>query len=278
MAAVTAAPPAPIHPHVVGPDDRRDAGRPNAAFVSCPISNLVIGGSKTIADITTPYDNLVRRHGVRSCAIRSPPSAPSAVCAWPAAATLPYDRLVLSPGIDFMWEALPGLKRPARGDGAAHAWKAGPQTVALRRQLEAMPMAACTPSIPRRLRCPPGPTTPACQVAHYFNRQARSKVLIPSTPTRMSPQGTRCSRRPGRSATAGIVEYRPRHAADDVAAQHAQVRVQRRREGRRAQPDSAHACRHEIAVKDRFGARPALVRRRFLTQEAKAAEEHPRDR
>ena len=155
---------------------------PNDAFVSCPISNLVLGGSKQMADITTPYDNLARRHGVKIVKDRATAiDADKRQVRLAGGDTLGYDRLVLSPGIDFMWDALPGLKKPGAQDKVLHSWKAGAQTVALRKQLEAMPdggvYALAIPLAP--YRCPPGPYERACQVAHYFSKaKPKSKVLI----------------------------------------------------------------------------------------------------
>ena len=194
---------------------------PNAAFVSCPISNLVIGGSKTIADITTPYDNLVRRHGVRL--VRDTVTAIDAdkrVVRLSGGSELPYDRLVLSPGIDFMWEALPGMNRPGAQETVLHAWKAGAQTVALRRQLEAMRdggvYALAIPAAP--YRCPPGPYERACQVAHYFSKaKPRSKVLILDANEDVTSKGP-LFKKAWAERYAGIVEYRPRHVLTDVAA------------------------------------------------------------
>ena len=130
---------------------------PNATFISCPISNLVLGGSKSMADITTPYDNLSSRHGVkmvRDMVTSIDPDKRTDKLA--GGAELAYDRLILSPGVDFMWETLPGMSKPGAQDKVLHSWKAGPQTVALRKQLEAMPdggvYAMAIPLAP--YRCP----------------------------------------------------------------------------------------------------------------------------
>ena len=155
---------------------------PNAAFVSCPISNMVLGGHKTMADITVPYENLSKRHGikvVRDMVASIDPVKRTVKLA--SGGELPYDRLILSPGIDFMWDTLPGMARPGATDKVLHAWKAGPQTVALRQQLEAMPdggvYALSIPLAP--YRCPPGPYERACMVAHYFKKaKPKSKVVI----------------------------------------------------------------------------------------------------
>ena len=192
---------------------------PNAAFVSCPISNLVIGGSKTIADVTTPYDNLTRRHGVRI--VQDTVTAIDAdkrLVTLAGGTQLPYDRLILSPGIDFMMESLPGLNRPGAQDRVLHAWKAGPQTVALRRQLEAMPdggvYAITIPMAP--YRCPPGPYERACQVASYFKKaKPRSKVLILDENDDVTSKGP-LFKKVWAETYAGIVEYRAKHKLIDV--------------------------------------------------------------
>ncbi len=113
---------------------------PNAEFVSCPMSNLVLGGSRDLAFLTVSYDNLARRHGVRI--VRDTATGVDAgrrVVKLAGGAELPYDRLILSPGVDFMWDKVPGLNNADAQGKILHAWKAGPQTVALRKQLEAMP-------------------------------------------------------------------------------------------------------------------------------------------
>ena len=192
---------------------------PNAAFVSCPISNLVIGGSKTIADITTPYDNLARRHGVR--VVRGMASAIDAdkrVVKLAGGGELPYDRVIVSPGVDFMWESLPGMNRPGAQDKVLHGWKAGPQTLALRRQLEAMPdggvFAMSIPLAP--YRCPPGPYERACQVAHYFSKaKPRSKVLVLDANDDVTSKGP-LFKKAWSDRYKNIVEYRPKHKAVDV--------------------------------------------------------------
>jgi sulfide dehydrogenase [flavocytochrome c] flavoprotein chain len=194
---------------------------PSAAFVSCPISNLVIGGVKTLADITTPYDNLASRHGVklvRDMVISI--DADKRVVKLAGGGELPYDRLILSPGVDFMWETLPGMAKPGAQDKVLHAWKAGAQTVALRRQLEAMPdggvYALSIPLAP--YRCPPGPYERACQVAHYFSKaKPKSKVLILDANDDVTSKGP-LFKKAWADRYKGIVEYRPKHAAVDVDA------------------------------------------------------------
>jgi sulfide dehydrogenase [flavocytochrome c] flavoprotein chain len=153
----------------------------DAEFVSCPLSNLVITGHKQMADITRPYSSLealgVRR--VQAVATAIDPSARQVRLA--DGRTLSYDRAIVSPGVDFTPGEVIGLDSPAAQQRILHGWRAGPQTVALRRQIEAMPdggvYALTIPTAP--FRCPPGPYERACLVADYFKRvKPRSKVLV----------------------------------------------------------------------------------------------------
>ena len=194
---------------------------PNASFVSCPISNLVIGGSKTMADITTPYDNLTRRHGVtvvQDSVTSIDPQARKVKLA--SGGELDYDRLILSPGVDLMNDTLPGLMKPGAQDKVLHAWKAGPQTVALRRQLESMRdggvYAITIPMAP--YRCPPGPYERACQVANYFSKaKPKSKVLILDENDDVTSKGP-LFKKAWADRYKGIIEYRPKHKVVDVDA------------------------------------------------------------
>jgi NADPH-dependent 2,4-dienoyl-CoA reductase/sulfur reductase-like enzyme len=194
---------------------------PQPVFVSCPLSNLVLGGSKTLADISTPYDQLVRTHGVRL--VRDSALAIDAdrrVLRLANGGELPYERLIVSPGIDFVWDRLPGMARPGARERVLHAWKAGAQTQALRRQLQAMPdggvYALAIPQAP--FRCPPGPYERACQVAHYFHlAKPRSKVLILDANDDIQSKAA-LFRQAWADRYPGTVEYRPGHAVADVDA------------------------------------------------------------
>ena len=194
---------------------------PNDAFVSCPISNLVLGGSKQMADITTPYDNLARRHGVKIAKDRAMAiDLDKRQVRLAGGSVLPYDRLVLSPGIEFMADRLPGLKSAAAQERVLHAWKAGPQTVALRKQLEAMPdggvYALAIPLAP--YRCPPGPYERACQVAHYFSKaKPKSKVLILDANDDVTSKAG-LFKKAWADRYKGIIDYRPKHSLADVDA------------------------------------------------------------
>jgi sulfite dehydrogenase len=153
----------------------------NAQFISCPISNLVISGDKTMADITIGYEGL-KKWGVR--VIQDDVTGVDAgkrSIRLAKGGEMSYDRLVLSPGIDFMYEQIPGLNNADAQGKILHAWKAGAQTVALRKQLEDMKdggvYAITVPKAP--YRCPPGPYERASVIAGYFKaKKPKSKVLI----------------------------------------------------------------------------------------------------
>ena len=192
---------------------------PNASFISCPMSNLVLGGYKTMADITTPYDNLSKRHGVnvvRDMVLSI--DADKRMVKLASGGDIPYDRLILSPGVDFMWDGLPGMRVPGAQEKVLHAWKAGAQTLALRKQLEAMPdggvYAMAIPLAP--YRCPPGPYERASLVAHYFSKaKPKSKVLILDANDDVTSKGP-LFKKAWAERYKGILEYRSKHALQDV--------------------------------------------------------------
>ncbi|MBK7460474.1 MAG: FAD-dependent oxidoreductase [Betaproteobacteria bacterium] len=182
----------------------------NANFVSCPISNLVLGGHKQMADITRGYDGL-RALGVK--VVQGEVTVVDAAAKKVRLAgggELAYDRLIVSPGIDFMTDAVGGLASALATDQVTHSWKAGPQTVLLRKQLEAMPdggvFAIAIPKVP--YRCPPGPYERACMVASYFKTaKPKSKVLVlDANPEITSKKGL--FEKAFKDHYAGIVEYR----------------------------------------------------------------------
>ena len=190
----------------------------NPEFISCPISNLVLGGHKQMADITRGYDGL-KALGVK--VVQGEVTAIDAAAKKVRLANgseLPYDRLVLSPGIDFMMDGIGGLAAGIDSGRITHAWKAGPQTVALRRQLEAMPdggvFALSIPKVP--YRCPPGPYERACMVASYFKvAKPRAKVLVlDANPEITSKKGL--FEKAFKDHYAGIIEYRANNELKSV--------------------------------------------------------------
>jgi len=190
-----------------------------ASFVSCPMSNLVVGGYKQMADITRGYDGL-KALGVKL--VQGEVTAIDAVARkvrLASGAELPYDRLVLSPGVDFMNEQVGGLTAALDSGRVVHGWKAGAQTAALRRQLVDMAdggvYAISIPKVP--YRCPPGPYERACMVAAYFKEaKPRSKVLVlDANPEVQSKKAL--FERAFSQHYAGILEYRPNAELKEVS-------------------------------------------------------------
>lgn len=153
----------------------------NTDFVSCPISNLVYGGSKTMKDITYGYSGLAR-YGVKLVRdVAFDVNTSDRTVKLVKGGDLKYDRLIVSPGIDFMFEDINGYAEAMIAKRVLHAWKAGPETVALQKQLAEMRdggvYVLSVPLAP--YRCPPGPYERASQVAQYFKKhKPRAKVLI----------------------------------------------------------------------------------------------------
>lgn len=194
---------------------------PNEAFVSCPLSNLVLGGAKQIGEITTPYAGLSAKHGVtvvRDWVSAIDPAKKSATLG--SGAAIAYDKLVLSPGVEMIWDSVAGSKAANESGRVLQAWKAGPETVGLRRQLEAMPdggvYAITIPEAP--YRCPPGPYERASVIAGYFKQaKPRSKVLILDANQDVTSKGP-LFKKVWAEQYKGIVEYRPQHKATAVDA------------------------------------------------------------
>jgi len=194
---------------------------PLDAFVSCPVSNLVLGGSRSLAELTTPYSALPAKHGVRIVKDRVARVDPAKKVALLASGpTIAYDKLVLSPGVELMWDGVAGLKAASDEGRILQAWKAGPETVALRKQLEAMQdggvYAIAVPEQP--YRCPPGPYERACQVASYFKAaKPRSKVLILDANPDVTSKGA-LFKKAWADLYPGMVEFRGQHKATAVDA------------------------------------------------------------
>ncbi len=181
-----------------------------SAFVSCPISNLVLGGFATMQEISHGYGGL-GRHGVQVV-------QDEAVAVDPAKKTvrlarggeIAYERLIVSPGIDFTFGDVQGYEAAMDAGRVLHAWKAGPQTVELRRQLAAMRDGGVyILSIPMApYRCPPGPYERASMVAAYFKQaKPRSKVLVLDANPDVTSKGG-LFKAAWKDLYGGILEYR----------------------------------------------------------------------
>ncbi len=202
---------------------------PQPSFVSCPVSNLVLGGTRSLGDITLGYDTLVRQHGVRW--VRDSASgidAQKKTVTLASGASIRYDKLVLSPGVDLMFDAVEGLRAAHDAGTVLQAWKAGAETVALRRQLEAMRdggvYAITIPESP--YRCPPGPYERASVIAAYFKRaKPKSKVLILDANADVTSKPA-LFKKAWSDLYPGMVEYRPQHKAQGVDTATNTVRIE----------------------------------------------------
>ena len=187
-----------------------------SAFVSCPMSNLVLAGRWKLADITRPFDALASRHGVRVVHDRAKAiDVDKRRLLLERGDAISYDKLLLSPGIDMMWDEVEGLAAAhERADRRVlHAWKAGPETAQLRRQLEDMPdggvFAISIPEAP--YRCPPGPYERACLVADWMRvAKPRAKLLILDANDDVTSKGP-LFKKVWADEHAGRIEYRPQH-------------------------------------------------------------------
>lgn len=149
-----------------------------ATYTACPFSNAVIAGLWPMARQRFGYDAL-RAEGI-AVIHQAAAGVESKALRLSDRSLLPFDRLLLSPGVDLRFDWLPGYDQAAT-ERLPHAWQAGAQTALLRAQLEAMPdggtVVMTIPANP--YRCPPGPYERASLIAHYLKTQKpRSKLLV----------------------------------------------------------------------------------------------------
>ena len=173
------------------PDLRITLVEPEQRFYTCPFSNLYLAGLRTWESIGHGFDEL-RAAGINIIHARADDVDASArTVRLSNGQTLTWDRLVLSPGVDMRWNAVQGYDEAAT-QKAPHAWKAGAQTLLLRKQMEAMAdggtFVMTIPDNP--FRCPPGPYERAAMVAHYFKQhKPRSKILLLDAKDNFSKKG-----------------------------------------------------------------------------------------
>ncbi len=152
----------------------------SASFTACPLSNEVIAGLRDLRDQEFTYDKLAGRGVELARQMATGVDPPARAVTLADGTRLVYDRLVVAPGIDIRWDALPGYGEAA-AERMPHAWKAGAQTTLLRRQLEAMEdgglVVISAPANP--YRCPPGPYERASLIAYYLKtKKPRSKLIL----------------------------------------------------------------------------------------------------
>jgi sulfite dehydrogenase len=200
----------------------------DASFVSCPISNLVLGGYTSMQEVTRGYDGL-RKHGVQ--VVRDEVTAVDAAkksVRLARGGEIAYERLIVSPGIDFTFGDVAGYETAMQEGTVLHAWKAGPQTVALRRQLEAMRDGGVyilsVPLAP--YRCPPGPYERASVVAAYFKQaKPKSKVLVLDANPDVTSKGA-LFKRAWSDLYPGILEFRGNSRAVGVDGKNRTVKLE----------------------------------------------------
>jgi NADPH-dependent 2,4-dienoyl-CoA reductase/sulfur reductase-like enzyme len=153
---------------------------PGATFTACPLSNGVIGGLRELSAQQFTYERIAADGISVARTAATAVDGPARTVTLADGTRLPYDRLVLAPGIDIRWGALPGYTEAA-AEQMPHAWRAGEQTLLLRRQLESMDdggvVVISAPANP--FRCPPGPYERASLIAHYLkSRKPKSKLIV----------------------------------------------------------------------------------------------------
>ncbi|MGD8571267.1 MAG: FAD-dependent oxidoreductase, partial [Gammaproteobacteria bacterium] len=150
-------------------------------YVTCPFSNLVLGGLREIKSITHDYSALQDKHGINVVHDEvTVIDADKRKITTKGGQTFDYDRAVVSPGISFLWDKVEGFSA-ADVDVIPHAWKAGQQTLLLRKQLQAMDDGGTVIIVapPNPFRCPPGPYERASLFAHYLKQtKPKSKIII----------------------------------------------------------------------------------------------------
>ena len=202
---------------------------PNTAFLSCPLSNLVIGGSRTMSEITTSYENLSKHHGIKIIQ-ESVVSidADKKTAKLSSGKILRYDKIVVSPGVTLIMDSIEGLAQANKEGVTLQAWKAGPETVALHKQLvnmrEGGTFAISIPEAP--YRCPPGPYERACLVANYLKQHnPKSKVLILDANQDVTSKGA-LFKKVWAEQYAGMIEYLPRHNVTAVDAKTKTIKLE----------------------------------------------------
>jgi len=165
---------------------------PKKQFITCPFSNMVLGGIRQMKDITHSYSSLKNKYGVKVVhdLVTGIDGAGHTV-KLKGGQTLKYDKLVISPGIDFKWDSIGGYSEKA-SLVMPHSWHGGSQTVLLRKQLVAMKNGGLViiAAPPNPFRCPPGPYERASMIAHYLKQhKPKSKILILDPKDKFSKQG-----------------------------------------------------------------------------------------
>lgn len=185
---------------------------PNSDFISCPLSNLVVGGEEKLSALTSPYLGLTNKHGVKmikDTVNRIDPQKKTVTTS--SGDTVKYDKLVLAPGISMNMQSVEGLQQANAMGATLQAWKAGPETVALHKQIAEMAdggvVALTIPLAP--YRCPPGPYERTCQIANYLKQnKPKSKIIVLDANADVTSKG-KLFKKAWADMYKGYIEYRP---------------------------------------------------------------------
>ena len=174
------------------PDIRVTLIERDSVYVSCPLSNEVLSGERDLKSLSFNYRGLSRRGiaVIQDEIVEIDPA--QRFLRGRTGGRYNYDKLILSPGVSFRWDAVEGMSEEVANTRIPHAWKAGPQTTLLRKQLESMPDGGVCAIVapPNPFRCPPGPYERAAQIALYFkHHKPKSKVMILDAKDAFSKQG-----------------------------------------------------------------------------------------
>ena len=187
----------------------------NDHYISCPFSNLYLGGIlPDLSSLTIKYDALAKNHGINVVQAEVTGIDPDGYSVTTSKGVFKYDSLVVSPGIEFRTDEIKGYDPEIM----PHAWKAGPQTVLLRKQLEAMqPGGTVVLSIPLApYRCPPGPYERVSMIAMYLknNKPGSKIVVLDANPDIVSKKGLFL--KGWKKHYEGIIDYRPAKKVTEV--------------------------------------------------------------
>ncbi|MEW6164691.1 MAG: FAD/NAD(P)-binding oxidoreductase [Pseudomonadota bacterium] len=190
----------------------------NDHFISCPFSNLYLGGIlPDLSSLTITYDKLAANHGIKVVQAEVTGIDAAGHTVQTSRGAIKYDRLVVSPGIDFRTEEIKGYDA-GTPEIMPHAWKAGPQTTLLRKQLEAMKDGGTVVlSIPLGpFRCPPGPYERTSMIAMYLKKhKPKSKIIVLDANPDIVSKGP-LFKKGWAKHYAGIIDYRPAKKVTEI--------------------------------------------------------------
>lgn len=192
----------------------------NKEFISCPTSNEVLSGNRDFAPIVHSYAGLKKNWGIKVVHASVTAIDPDKRrVKTDSAGEFAYDRLIVSPGVDFQFDAIAGYDAAAQSK-ILHAWKAGAQTLALRQQLLDLPDGGVyVQTIPKApYRCPPGPYERVSQIAWYFKTQKpKSKIIVLDANEQIISKG-KLFKGVWDDDYAGLIDYRPNWNVTEIDA------------------------------------------------------------